>query len=88
MKKFSLKKIIILFIAFYVGFVFINQQIIMFRQHRDIDEYTSELKAAQDKNKQLQDKIKLSNDNRYIEKLAREKLGLIKKGESPVIDSK
>ncbi len=88
MKKFSLKKIVILFIAFYVGFIFINQQIIMFRQHRDIEEYTSELKAAQEKNKQLQDKIKLSNDNKYIEKLAREKLGLIKEGESPVIDSK
>lgn len=88
MKKFSLKKIVILFIAFYVGFIFINQQIIMFRQHRDIEEYTSELKAAQEKNKQLQDKIKLSNDNKYIETLAREKLGLIKEGESPVIDSK
>lgn len=88
MKKFSLKKIGLLLVALYVGFTFINQQLIMFRQHRDIDKYTSELQAVQEKNKKLQDEIKLSNDSRYIEKLAREKLGLIKEGESPVIDSK
>lgn len=88
MKKFSLKKISLLLIAFYVGFTFINQQITMFRQHRDIEKYTSQLQAAQEKNQKLQDEIKLSNDNRYIEKLAREKLGLIREGESPVVDSR
>ncbi|MEG1256934.1 septum formation initiator family protein [Clostridium sp.] len=88
MKKFSFKKIILLLIAFYVGFVFVNQQVIMFRQHRDIEKYTSELQSAQDKNQKLQDEIKLSKDNNYIEKLAREKLGLIREGESPVINSK
>lgn len=88
MKKFSIKKIGLLLIALYVGFTFINQQIIMFRQYKDIDNYTSELQAAQEKNQKLQDEIKLSQDSRYIEKLAREKLGLIKEGESPVIDSK
>ncbi|GAA0772041.1 septum formation initiator family protein [Clostridium subterminale] len=88
MKKFSLKKIGLLLIALYVGFTFINQQIIMFRQHKDIDNYTSELQSAQEKNQKLQDEIKLSQDSRYIEKLAREKLGLIKEGESPVVDSK
>ncbi len=40
MKKFSIKKIGLLLIVFYVGFTFINKQIIMFRQHKDIDNYT------------------------------------------------
>ncbi|MEG0132867.1 MAG: septum formation initiator family protein [Clostridium sp.] len=88
MKKFSFKKIILLGIAFYVGFVFINQQIIMFRQHRDIEKYTSDFEEAQEKNQKLQDEIKLSKDNKYIEKLARERLGLVKEGESPVINNK
>ncbi len=65
MKKFSLKKIGLLLIALYVGFTFINQQLIMFRQHRDIDNYTSELQAVQEKNQKLQDEIKISKDSRF-----------------------
>lgn len=40
------------------------------------------------KNQKLQEEVKMSNSNVYIEKLAREKLGLIKQGETPVIDNK
>ena len=58
------------------------------RQNKDINEYTSQLQQAEKKNQKLQDEIKLSNDDSYIEKLAREKLGLIREGEYPVIDSK
>ena len=39
-------------------------------------------------NKKLQDEVKMSSSDMYIEKLARERLGLIKQGETPVIDNK
>ncbi len=88
MKKFNYKKIILLVVALYVGFIFINQQITIFRQHRDIQKYTGELQTAQEEKQKLEDEIKLSEDKAYIEKIAREKLGLVKKGESSIMDSK
>lgn len=68
-------------------FILVSQQITLSRQHKNINEYTSQLEQAEEKNQQLQDEITLSNDDSYIEKLAREKLGLIRSGESSVIDN-
>lgn len=88
MKKLNLKRIILLIVGLYVGFVFINQQIIMFRQHRDIQEYSAELKARENEYKKLQEDYTLSQDETYIEKIAREKLGLIKEGEQIVLPNR
>lgn len=88
MKKLNLKRIILLLLGLYVGVVFINQQIIMFRQHRDIQEYSAELKARESEYKKLQEDYTLSQDETYIEKIAREKLGLIKEGEQIVLPNR
>lgn len=87
MKKFNFKKIVLLVVALYVGFIFVNQQITMFRQHRDVQKYTSELNELESKYKKLQEEYELSQDDSYIEKIAREKLGLIKEGEQIVLPS-
>lgn len=88
MKKFNFKKIIFFVVALYVGLIFVNQQIIMVRQHRDIEKYTAELKLIEEKYQKLQDEYTLSQNDAYIEKIAREKLGLIKEGEQTVLPSK
>lgn len=88
MKKLSIKKVILFLLGVYVCFMFVSQQIRLSNQASEIEEYTSKLQQEQDKNNKLQDEIKMSTDSSYIEKLAREKLGLIRQGESPVIDSK
>lgn len=88
MRKISFRKVVICFIGIYVCFILVSQQMTLSRQNKDINEYTSQLQQAEKKNQKLQDEIKLSNDDSYIEKLAREKLGLIREGEYPVIDSK
>ena len=88
MKKLNLKRIILLLLGLYIGVVFINQQIIMFRQHRDIQEYSAELKVRESEYKKLQEDYTLSQDETYIEKIAREKLGLIKEGEQIVLPSR
>ncbi len=53
----------------------------------EFETYTVELEKAQEENKKLQDEVQLSKTDKYIEKLAREKLGLIKEGETPVINN-
>lgn len=88
MKKLSLKKIALCCLGIYVCFILASQQFTLARQKKEIEKQTSLLEKAEEKNQRLIDEIKLSNDDSYIEKLAREKLGLVKSGETTVIDSK
>lgn len=88
MKKFNLKKIILLVAGVYVAFIFVNQQVVMYRQHKDIQKYTAELNNVEETYEKLQEEYKLSQDNTYIERIAREKLGLVKEGEQTVLPSK
>lgn len=87
MRKINFKKVVLCLIGVYMCFILVSQQITLSRQYKNINEYTSQLEQAEEKNQQLQDEITLSNDDSYIEKLAREKLGLIRSGESSVIDN-
>lgn len=81
-----MKKIgFILFILIIIYFIFlIRQDIIgnldLKQQARSI---TVELKREKIRAKNLQDKLKALNRNSYIESLARTRLGMIKKGETP-----
>jgi cell division protein FtsB len=47
-----------------------------------------EQQKVKEKNQKLQDEVKMSKTDMYIENLARERLGFIKQGETPVIDTK
>ncbi|MFL0195150.1 septum formation initiator family protein [Clostridium sp. WILCCON 0269] len=86
--KIKWKNIIFLLIIIYMVYIFINQQITMINIRKQIAERKLEQMRIKDKNQKLQDEIKMSTSNTYIEKLAREKLGLINEGETPVIDKK
>lgn len=88
MKKLSLKKIALCCLGIYVCFILTSQQFTLSRQKKEIEKQTSLLEKEEEKNQKLTDEIKLSSDDSYIERLAREKLGLVKNGEIPVIDSK
>lgn len=72
----------------YVLYVFISQQVTMQKIKNQIADKKIEEQKVKDKNQKLQDEVKMSKSDTYIEKLARERLGLIKQGETPVIDSK
>lgn len=76
------------FILCYVCYIFVNQQITMRKIKNEIANKKLEEQKAKEKNKKLQDEVKMSKSDMYIEKLARERLGLTKQGETPVIDSK
>ncbi|MGH4118962.1 FtsB family cell division protein [Clostridium sp.] len=87
-KKFSIKTIVLAFVLVYVFYVLIQQQITMVRQKKDIQKYNVELQKKVGENKLLRDEVELSKSDKYLEKLAREILGLVKEGETPVMDKK
>ncbi|NEZ47688.1 septum formation initiator family protein [Clostridium niameyense] len=85
--KFKTKKIILILLLAYVCYIFVSQQFTMYNIKRQMNEKRIELDKAKDKHERLQDEVKLSKSNDYIEKLARERLRLIKRGETPVINN-
>lgn len=87
-KKFSIKNTILVFSVVYVCYILINQQVTMMRQKNEIQKYNVELQKKKDEKKVLLDEVELSKTDKYIEKLAREILGLVKEGETPVMDNK
>lgn len=84
-KKLSLKKILLVLVAVYVGYILISTQLAMNKIKSEFAVSQQELKKLKDKNQKLQDEVNLSKTEAFIEKLARERLGLIKEGETPVI---
>lgn len=86
-KKLNIKKLAIYILLVYAGFIFIGQQFKMYKLNVQIQAAKLEESKAKDKNKKLQDEVKMSKTDDYVEKLGRERLGLIKKGETPVINS-
>jgi cell division protein FtsB len=59
----------------------------MYSINRQIEQVEQEEQGVLEKNQKLKDEVKMSKTDSYIEKLARERLGLLKPGETPVIDS-
>jgi cell division protein FtsL len=82
MKKTIMKNILIVSLILAVGYMFISEisQLSTLRKENErIRIKVDQLKVA---NKELRKKIEaIKNDERYIEKLAREELGMIKEGE-------
>lgn len=82
------KNVIFVLILCYVCYIFVSQQITMHKIKNQISDKKEEQQKVKEKNQKLQDEVKMSKSDMYIERLARERLGLIKQGETPVIDSK
>lgn len=87
-KNVNFKKIVFFLLFIYAGYIFVNQQIIIGNIKKQVIQRKAELESLQEKNQKLQDEVKMSKSDSYIEKLAREKLNLIKEGEIPVISNK
>ena len=86
-RKQKVKFIIFLLIFMNVCYIFISQQVKMYSINRQIEQMAQEENSVLSKNQKLKDEVNMSKSDSYIEKLARERLGLIKPGETPVIDS-
>lgn len=85
-KKLILKRIVIIgFVVFFI-FSYIRQNIAMNRIQKEINNKQVQLDQIKQKNERLQDEVdKINSDSPdYLEKLARERLGMIKPGEKVV----
>lgn len=87
-KNVNFKKVVFFLLLIYAGYIFVSQQIIIGNIKKQVIQRKTELENLQEKNQKLQDEVKMSKSDSYIEKLAREKLNLIKEGEIPVISNK
>lgn len=87
-KKVSLKKVLIVLFSAYVCYIIGSTQISMIKIRKELNVRQQELTKLQEKNEKLQDEVKMSKTDDYIEKLARERLGMIKDGETPVMPKK
>ena len=85
-KKLILKKIIIVGCIVFFVFSYIRQNVTMIRIQKEIDNKQLQLDQVKQKNERLEDEVdKINSDSSdYLEKLARERLGMIKPGEKVV----
>lgn len=85
-KKLILKRLLIIGCIIFFAFSYIRQSITMGRIQKEIDNKQLQLNEVKQKNERLQEEVeKINSDStEYLEKLARERLGMIKPGEKVV----
>ncbi len=87
-KNVNLKGIIIILVIGFFSISVIKQVIVLKRIKSDISTQAQELEELKEKNIKLQAELdRAQSNNEYLEKLARERLGLIKEGEQQIIPS-
>jgi len=89
-KKLILKKIVIVGFIIFFAFSFIRQSVTMNRIQNEIDNKQLQLDEIKQRNDRLQEEVEKINSGSsdYLEKLARERLGMIKPGEKVVNSEK
>jgi Septum formation initiator. len=85
--KKKLRPFLVIVILLYISYIFVRQQITMNNMKKELAEKQNKYNQLTDKNLNLKDELELSKTDAYMEKLARERLGLIKKGEIPVVNN-
>ena len=86
--KINIIRVGVIIALIYVGGLFASQIINTNKLKIEISKQQVLYERLMAQNQQLQDEvIYMSKDNTYMERLGRERLGLIKEGETPVINS-
>lgn len=87
-KQLTLKGLIIIFIFAIFLFNFVKQELTMRRIRQDIVNSQKQLEDINKKNSKLESELKSIESDENIERLARERLGMIKEGEKVVNSNK
>lgn len=85
--RIKFKKLVIIILLGVFSIAYVRQEVTMKRLSEEIDIKQEQLDEAQGKNERLQDEVDQANTDEYIERLARERLGMIKDGEKVIINS-
>lgn len=83
-KKLTLKNLIILVLSIIFVVSFARQEKTIKRIEKDKQAKQEQLQELQDKNERLQEENAKAKSDEYLEKLARERLNMIKEGETSV----
>ncbi|MGE5329700.1 MAG: septum formation initiator family protein [Deltaproteobacteria bacterium] len=76
-RKDNLKKVVYSVVIVYVGYIVLKQQAILFDCQKQQTFYLNEIKKNQNISQELKQKKELYNSDFYVEKVAREKLGMV-----------
>ena len=87
-KKITLRSIVIIIMFVVFGFNVVKQTMAIKRINNDIAKKSEQLNEKKEENRKLQAELERVQSNYdYLEKLARERLGLIKEGEQIILPS-
>lgn len=87
MKKLTLRNVAFIVIITIFTYSIVRQQMTMIKINKEIQEKQCELNKAEEQKQKLQDEVDLTKTDAYLEKMARERLGMIKPGEKKIIES-
>lgn len=80
----STKKIILGFVFFFIAAIVVNSIISNIQLRYEKSQLSNQVFELNNQNKALEQKNEQTTTNRYIEELAREKLGMVKSNEVPI----
>lgn len=85
-KKSSLGVIILLAIFLYLSYAAIDQQNLINSKSDELNRIDSKIAEEKKVNDQLANELEMINSDEYKEKVAREKLGMVKENETVYVD--
>lgn len=84
--KSTLGILILLVIFLYLSYIAVNQQRIIFNKNLELSRLEEKIAEEKTVNEELKKESEIIQDDEYIEKIAREKLGMVKKNERIYVD--
>jgi cell division protein FtsB len=85
-KKSSFGTIVIIGFLLYFGYVAVDQQKILYSKEAEMQKVQENIEEEKQTNEELKKQKDMLNSDEYSEKVAREKLGLVKPGERVFVD--
>ncbi|MCF8010103.1 MAG: septum formation initiator family protein [Clostridiales bacterium] len=87
-KKSKLPVLVLILLLAYTVFSLSTSFDNLYALQKDVNQIQTEIDDLKDKNSKLKQKLENVNSDEYVEKMAREKLGMIKAGETKVVPVK
>lgn len=90
-RVFSVKRLLkfccLLFVCLYTVVVLVKQQVSLTRCNAVSEEYKAKISEAKLENSKLKEELDKADTDEYLERMAREKLGMVKANERVFVDA-
>lgn len=85
-KKSTIGVLILLVIFLYLSYTAVNQQKLLYAKGLELDRMEDKIEYETELNAELSKENEMIQSDEYIEKIAREKLGMVKRNERVYVD--